>query len=123
MNSAITAFAAALLATAAWANDPASAVSDETPATDQTADKVESEQAATAATDEEFKPPPGFKRKKFGDKTLYCMKDTDIGTRFKTEKCLDEAQMRDYVLAQEQNNRDFDRVRAICSNPAICAPP
>ncbi len=51
------------------------------------------------------------------------MKDTDIGTRFKTEKCLDEAQMRDYVLAQEQNNRDFDRVRAICSNPAICAPP
>ena len=122
MNRAITAFAVALLATAVWANEPTNAVRDEAQATDKAADKAAADAAATAAAEKEFKPPPGFKRKKFGDKVLYCMKDSDIGSRFKTEKCLDEAQMRDYVLAQEQNNRDFDRSRSICSNPGICAP-
>jgi hypothetical protein len=30
--------------------------------------------------------------------------------------------LKDYILAREQNNRDFDRARAICSNPSVCAP-
>ncbi len=43
------------------------------------------------------------------------MRDSTVGTRFKTEKCYDEAQMRDYLVARHENKRDIDRVRNICS--------
>jgi hypothetical protein len=70
---------------------------------------------AAAPGDKEFKPPPGFKTKKRGELVLYCMRDSTVGTRFKTEKCYDEAQMRDYIAAQQENKRDIDRVRNTCS--------
>ena len=72
--------------------------------------------------DEEFQPPPGFKTKKRGEIVLYCMKDSTVGTRFKTEKCYDEAQMRDYLAAQQEQKRDIDRIRSTCSSAAVCAP-
>lgn len=99
-----------------------SAIGNETPAADQAKDEAESATAA-AAKEKEFKPPPGFKTKKRGKITLYCIRDSTVGTRFKTEKCYDEEQMKAYMLAREQNNRDFDQRRAVCSNPAVCAPP
>jgi len=71
---------------------------------------------------EEFKPPPGFKTKKRGEIVLYCMKDSTVGTRFKTEKCYDEEQMREYLLALEIQKRDIDRIRSTCSSAAVCAP-
>lgn len=114
MNRVLTAIAIALLSAGAGAQESASAISDETPAADQAAPQT------AAAKEREFQPPPGFKPKKFGDKLLYCKKDTDVGTRFKTEKCFDEAQMRDFMLAQEQSNRDFDRARAVCATPSVC---
>ena len=51
----------------------------------------------TAATEKEaevFKPPPGFKTRKRGDLVLYCQTDATVGTRFKTEKCYNEEQLR-----------------------------
>jgi hypothetical protein len=72
----------------------------------------------TAPADEEFKPPPGFKTKKRGELVLYCIRDSTVGTRFKTEKCYDEAQMRDYLAAQQENKRDIERVRNTCSTGA-----
>lgn len=99
-----------------------SAIGNETPAAaDQAKDKAESTTVA-ATTEEEFKPPPGFKTKKRGKITLYCIQDSTVGTRFKTEKCYDEERMKAYMLAREQNNRDFDQRRAICSNAGVCAP-
>lgn len=86
---------------------------------------VDSELSAADAAgdkDEEFKPPPGFKTKKRGEIVLYCMKDSTVGTRFKTEKCYDEEQMRDYLLALEVQKRDIDRIRSTCSSAAVCAP-
>jgi hypothetical protein len=74
-----------------------------------------SEPAKPAAAAAEFKPPPGFKAKKRGELVLYCIRDSTVGTRFKTEKCYDEAQMRDYLAAQQENKRDIDRVRNTCS--------
>lgn len=100
-----------------------SAISNETTTADETADKAETVAAANAKKEEEFVPPPGYKSKKRGKITLYCIQDSTVGTRFKTEKCYDEDQMRALILDREQNNRDFDRARATCSNPAICAPP
>ena len=73
------------------------------------------EQPKAAAADEEFQPPPGFKTKKRGELVLYCIQDSTVGTRFKTEKCYDEAQLRDYLVAQQENKRDIERVRNTCS--------
>jgi hypothetical protein len=98
------------------------AMGEDKPAAEQASDTAKSPVAAVAKEEEEFKPPHGFVTKKRGDKVLYCIRDSTVGTRFKTEKCYDKAQMKDYVLAREQNNRDFDQRRAICSNPAVCSP-
>ena len=73
------------------------------------------EQPKAAAAETEFKPPPGFKTKKRGKLVVYCIKDSTVGTRFQTEKCYDEAQMRDYLTAQQENKRDIERVRSTCS--------
>jgi len=105
---------------AAVAFAPASAIGNETPAGDTAGDKAETSTVAEATETKEFEPPPGFKAKRRGKITLYCIEDSTVGTRFKTQKCYDEAGMRDYMLSRENNNRDFDQRRAVCSNPAIC---
>ena len=71
--------------------------------------------------DAEFKPPPGFLTKKRGEMVVYCKKDRETGTRFVTEKCLDEAQMREYLLALQIQKRDVDRIRSTCSTASVCA--
>ena len=83
--------------------------------TDAAADATATDQAPAAEAAAEFKPPPGFKTKKRGKLVLYCMKDSTVGTRFKTEKCYDESQMRDYLAAQQEQKRDIERVRNTCS--------
>jgi hypothetical protein len=67
--------------------------------------------------------PPGFKVKKRGKFTLYCKSDTPLGTRFKSETCYDEPNMRAYMLALQENKVDIDRIRNICSNPCTCGDP
>ena len=76
----------------------------------------------TAPDDREFKAPPGFKTKKRGELVLYCMRDSTVGTRFKTEKCYNETQMREYLLALEVQKRDIDRIRSTCATGSTCAP-
>ena len=93
------------------------------------ADKASDKSATTTTAaesgkkDKEFKPPPGFQTKKRGDLVLYCRRDTTVGTRFKTEKCYDEAQLREYLLALEQQKMDVDRIRGTCGGGSACAPP
>jgi hypothetical protein len=98
-------------------------MADETP----TADSA-SPPAAEAVADKtdipiEERLPPGFKVKKRGKFTLFCKTDTPLGTRFKSETCYDEANMRAYMLALEENKSDVDRIRNICSNPCACGRP
>jgi invasion protein IalB len=111
----------ALAASLAFAGE--TAVTDEAaatePATDEAASDTKSAEAASKA--KEFKPPAGFVTKKRGALTLYCMKDRTTGTRFATEKCYDEAQMREYLLALEIQRRDVDRIRSTCANAAVCS--
>ena len=101
-----------------------SPIGNETPAAEQGNDKVSAEAtaAADAKKDDEFKPPPGFLTKKRGNLTLYCKKDRTTGTRFATEKCYDENQMREYLLALEIQKRDVERIRATCTTAAVCSP-
>lgn len=111
-----------LLAGPALAQESLSDVGDETRSSDQAKDKAEAETVASAKEPDEIKPPPGFKVKKRGELTLYCIKGKATGTRFPTESCYDEAGLHDYILNRESSNREFDQRRAICANPAICAP-
>lgn len=121
MTHAVVLLSAILWAGCAIAEDHATA--EESKAQEQPAATAEPEVASEAnVSEKDFEPPPGFVTKKRGDLVLYCMRDSTIGTRFKTEKCYDEAQIRDYLAAREENKRDIDRVRAICSNPGVCAP-
>jgi hypothetical protein len=69
----------------------------------------------------EFHPPPGFVTKKRGAITLYCVKDSTVGTRFKTERCYDQNQVREYLAAQEENKRNVDRIRSTCGGGSACA--
>jgi hypothetical protein len=122
MAKVLTLVVIVLAALPALAQQPANA--DDTAAAEATAGKLESAAEASAAVpeDEEFKPPPGFKTKKRGELVLYCMKDSTVGTRFKTEKCYDEEQMREYLLALEIQKRDIDRIRSTCASGSVCAP-
>jgi hypothetical protein len=98
---------------------------DKAPDADRTSETASTPTAAAAAEkkDDVFKPPPGFQTKKRGELVLYCQRDTTIGTRFKTEKCYDEKQMREYMLALEQQKLDVDRIRGTCGGGTMCAPP
>jgi hypothetical protein len=98
------------------------AIADETtPAADAASATAETTKAAESGP-EPFVPPPGFKTKKQGNMTLYCKKDAAVGTRFKTEKCYSEDQVREYLLALEIQKRDIDRIRSTCATGAVCAP-
>ena len=121
MRSIILAAFIMLLAGPALPQESPATAGDQATRPEQAQGQAEAETVA-AAKEEEFKPPPGYLQKKRGDKVLYCKKNIETGSRFATEKCYDEAQIRDVELMREQNNRDFDQRRAICSNPGICAP-
>jgi hypothetical protein len=125
MKPVLLVVAMCLSASAAFAQE-STAAGDKPPADDRITDKIALKVADTAAkpdeTDKEFKPPPGFKTKKRGKLVLYCMRDSTVGTRFHTEKCYDEAQLRDYLIAREENKRDIDRVRSTCSSGVAGGP-
>jgi hypothetical protein len=124
MSKLTIAFALCFVTASTFAQAPAAG--DETPAGDQSKTATATSQATEAAAEEkEFKPPVGFIPKKRGALVLYCKKDSTIGTRFQTEKCYSEAQVRDYIIAQQENKRDIDRVRSTCSSGVaeVCSAP
>lgn len=99
-----------------------SAISNETVTTEPAQDKAESPTAADAKPVERFVPPPGFREKKRGKKTVYCKKDLESGTRFASEICYDEEQLRSMEREREHDRTAFDQSRRLtCSNPDSCA--
>ncbi len=118
----IAVFVIGLAATAALALG--SPMADETPTADAAAPPAATEAAAKKEeVPIEDRLPPGFRVKKRGKFTLYCKTDTPIGTRFKSETCYDEPNMRAYMLALQETKSDVDRVRQVCSNPCACGMP
>jgi hypothetical protein len=99
-----------------------SPVGNETPAAEQAADRAAAESTAGSEEGTPFTPPPGFQAKKRGEMVLYCKRDRETGTRFTTEKCYDQDQIREYLLALEVQKRDIDRIRSTCVSSAVCAP-
>jgi hypothetical protein len=86
--------------------------------------KAAADSAKTASVKHEpaFKLPPGFYKKKFGKHQLYCKKDAPMGTRIQTERCMNDGQMRDYLIALEEQKTNIDRIRATCVSAAVCSP-
>jgi hypothetical protein len=114
----------ALVLAGALALTPRAATGDE-PAPDVSADKqaVAKSTAVAGAEDADLKLPPGFKPKKRGKYVFYCRTDTPLGTRFKSETCFDEDQIRDYMIALQENKSNVDRIRSTCSNVCTCGQP
>jgi invasion protein IalB len=78
----------------------------------------DSEEPAKVA--KEYKPPPGYKTRHRGDSTIYCRKSTEIGSRFKVEKCFTQEQLKEELARQEAIRQEFEKQRRICSNPNTC---
>ncbi len=76
--------------------------------------------SAQAAAKDEIRLPAGFKPKKRGKFTVYCRKDTVMGTRFPTETCYDERGIRAYILDQQENQKQVDQMRRICGSQEAC---
>lgn len=124
MLKTLTVLAACLVGGLALAQD--AAIGNETPAAELANEKAVTAKAVEAPEagekkDDVFKPPVGFVTKKRGSLTVYCKKDRETGSRFATERCYDEAQMREYMLTLEQQKRDIDRIRSTCATAAVCS--
>lgn len=79
------------------------------------------DKAAAAETRQEVQVPPGFQTKKRGALTVYCTKDATVGTRFKSERCYSEDQLREYIAQREEQKQSIDRIRNTCGGGSACA--
>lgn len=84
--------------------------------------KAPASKPASSATDASSEPSPevlkearreGFKPKKRNGVTIFCYTDATIGTRFESEKCVDQAQME--MMAQQRQDQ-----RNQLSQPGAC---
>jgi hypothetical protein len=109
---------------AAVALAPGLAPGDETaPVDTQVKQPVAASAAVANADKEELRLPPGFKPRKRGKYVFYCRTETPLGTRFKSETCFDADQIRDYLIALQENKANVDRIRATCSSVCACGQP
>lgn len=68
----------------------------------------------------EYRPPPGYRTRKRGDKVVYCKKVSIPDSRLMTEKCYDQTQLREIELLMEQQRNEIDQRRRICPSPTTC---
>ncbi len=95
---------------------PAMAEDDSKAAVAEKADKAET----AAQTMTEYEPPPGYKTRRRGAHTVYCQKTTEIGSRFKVEKCFTKEQLEVELQRIEAAKEDFERRRRICADGTLC---
>ena len=73
-----------------------------------------------AKPESDFKPPPGYRARKRGDKLVYCKKEQMRESRLKTEKCYDQVQLRELEMLNELQRNEIDQRRRICPSPTTC---
>lgn len=131
MKPAMVALALCLCGTPALAQESGSESEQHAAEPAANATATEAARSATQATaavsgkddKEPFKLPPGFYKKKFGKHQLYCKKYAPMGTRIRTEQCMNDLQMREYLLALQEQKSEIDRIRATCATASVCASP
>jgi len=70
--------------------------------------------ADAAAAKAGFRAPAGYKRKQQGETTVYCKRETRVGTRFPTEYCFTEEQLRRIENSAASMRNDFSRQQRTC---------
>ena len=120
MRCLMAAVAMMALCGVARAQDSDSAIGNETLTADQAQDKAESATVAEAKEPDVFTPPPGYKAKKRGKKVVYCKKNLESGTRFASENCYDEAQLKSMEMARQEDQPRLDPVRKVCPSLDAC---
>jgi hypothetical protein len=75
---------------------------------------------APAAEEKPFVPPDGWREKKRGKYTVYCRKETVVGTRFQKETCYDQEGIRAMLAAQQDDREKVDQMRRICGSQEAC---
>jgi hypothetical protein len=65
-----------------------------------------------------FKAPAGYTKKTAGDRTVYCRKETPVGTRFATEYCFTEEQLQRIEKSGQGMRDDVARRQKTCSGAA-----
>jgi hypothetical protein len=76
--------------------------------------------ATANADDDNFVLPPGFKPMKRGKFTLYCRKESVMGTRLPAQKCYDEDGIRQLVQSLREEREKIDQMRRICGSMNAC---
>ena len=74
-----------------------------------------------AKVERQYEPPPGYKTRHRGDKTIYCRKASEIGSRFLVEKCFTKEQLEIELARIEAAKEEFERGRRVCSTATQCA--
>jgi len=82
-------------------------------------DKTESGEPE-AKREREYKPPPGYRTRKRGDKVVYCKKESIPESRLMAEKCYSEIQIKELEAIREAERREMDQRRRICPSPTAC---
>jgi len=60
---------------------------------------------------EEFKPPPGFRKRTRGKHVVYCRRESVRGTRMEQEKCYDRAGLREMEMIRREDQQKIDQIR------------
>jgi hypothetical protein len=71
--------------------------------------------ASSAATEQTFKPPDGYKPKRINGELLYCTRVRIENSRFTTEECRTEAQLAELERSKRQSRENLDQLRRSCS--------
>jgi hypothetical protein len=99
----------------------ATAVAAPAPATASEPAAATSQTAAVEEKSDKVRIPSGYKARKKDNETVYCKKETILGSRFPTDVCLTLAQLRELQERSTLMRTDVDRAQRVCGGAAGCA--
>ncbi len=97
------------------------ATSNESPVAEAVPVEPAGDAVAEIKEDKPFRMPPGFRTKTRGEKTVYCRKETLSGSRFGSETCYTEEQLKAIAAQNEAQRQEIERNRRACAADAACA--
>ena len=69
----------------------------------------------------EFKAPSGYKVKMRDDETVYCRKQSVLGSRFPEEYCFTQAQLEDLERRKRSIQQDTAQRQRMCTTGSACS--
>jgi hypothetical protein len=77
--------------------------------------------AATAKTEEEWKPPLGYRKEKRDGAVVYCRRDVESGSRFSHKTCYTRADLEFVIARNKAASDDLIRATRVCASGSVCA--